>query len=172
MLWKLRLFWDRLEPAAVIFFVVVALVVGGLAVAMLGVFADRDARALRAHELNAQSVACLARNVYFEARGEPEAGQYAVAEVTMNRKASGQYAKTVCGVVYERKAFSWTGVDLLPQPEGDAWTRAQEIAEEVYYGRHTPVLNGALFFHATYVKPDWAAERRRVARIGGHIFYR
>ena len=73
---------------------------------------------------------CLARNVYFEARGEPEAGQYAVAEVTMNRKVSGRYPNTVCGVVYERQAFSWTAVDILPEPEGEAWSRAQEIAEE------------------------------------------
>ena len=45
---------------------------------------------------------CLAFDVYFEARGEPEAGQYAVAEVTMNRVASGRYPDTVCGVVHQK----------------------------------------------------------------------
>jgi N-acetylmuramoyl-L-alanine amidase len=169
---RLRLFWYRLDKEACIGALVFGVIVGGLAFAVQSVMAEREEALRRLQAAHAQNIACLARNVYFEARGEPEAGQYAVAEVTMNRKASGRYPNTVCGVVYERQAFSWTAVDILPQPEGEAWDRAQEIADEVYYGRHTPVLNGALFFHATYVKPDWASERRRVARIGNHIFYR
>ena len=174
MSWRFRLllFWYRLDKEACVGALVFGLIVGGLGFLTHSVFASREEAMQRLNAAHAQNIACLARNVYFEARGEPEAGQYAVAEVTMNRKASGRYSNTVCGVVYEKQAFSWTAVDLLPDPEGEAWTRAQEIADEVYYGRHTPVLNGALFFHATYVKPDWAAERRRVARIGGHIVYR
>jgi N-acetylmuramoyl-L-alanine amidase len=174
MSWRFRLllFWYRLDKEACVGALVFGLIVGGLGFLTHSVFASREEALQRLQAAHAQNIACLARNVYFEARGEPEAGQYAVAEVTMNRKASGRYSNTVCGVVYEKQAFSWTAVDLLPEPEGEAWSRAQEIADEVYYGRHTPVLNGALFFHATYVKPDWAAERRRVARIGGHIFYR
>src|SRR5881227_4294028 len=72
----------------------------------------------------ANDLRCLAQNVYFEARGEPVAGQYAVAEVTMNRKASGRYSDTVFGVVYQKNwdpirkryvgAFSWTEFDTLP----------------------------------------------------------
>jgi|KBSMisStandDraft_5_1062788.scaffolds.fasta_scaffold55979_1 N-acetylmuramoyl-L-alanine amidase len=169
---RLRLFWYRLDKEAWAAAFVFGLVLGGLAFLTHSVYASRQEGLQQLAEFHAKSIECLARNVYFEARGEPEAGQYAVAEVTMNRKASGTYPNTVCGVVYERKAFSWTQTDLLPEPEPEAWERAQQIAEEVYYGRHTPVLNGALFFHATYVKPDWAAERRRVARIGSHIFYR
>ena len=174
MSWRFRLllFWYRLDKEACVAALAFGVIVGGLAYAVQSVMVEREAALRRLHAAHAQNIACLARNVYFEARGEPEAGQYAVAEVTMNRKASGRYPGTVCGVVYERQAFSWTAVDILPEPEGEAWDRAQEIAEEVYYGRHTPVLNGALFFHATYVKPDWAAERRRVARIGNHVFYR
>jgi N-acetylmuramoyl-L-alanine amidase len=169
---RLRLFWYRLDKEACAAALGFGVIVGGLAFAVQSVMAEREAALRRLQAAHSQNIACLARNVYFEARGEPEAGQYAVAEVTMNRKASGRYPDTVCGVVYERQAFSWTAVDILPEPEGDPWQRAQEIAEEVYYGRHTPVLNGALFFHATYVKPDWAGERRRVARIGNHVFYR
>jgi spore germination cell wall hydrolase CwlJ-like protein len=172
--WRRRfaLFWYGGNKAPWLFVFVAGLVVAGLAFALYTAIAYQDERRKRVREFHKQSLTCLALNVYFEARGEPVAGQYAVAEVTMNRKASGIYPNTVCGVVYERSAFSWTAVDLMPEPEGEAWTRAQEIADEVYYGRHTPVLNGALFFHATYVKPDWAAERRRVARIGNHVFYR
>ncbi|NIO43392.1 MAG: hypothetical protein GTO41_26515, partial [Burkholderiales bacterium] len=52
---------------------------------------------------HAQELNCLALNVYHEARGEPMAGQYAVAEVTMNRVASRRYPNTVCKVVFQKK---------------------------------------------------------------------
>lgn len=32
-------------------------------------------------------------------------------------------------------------------------------------------MDGALFFHATYVKPSWAKNKKRVAHIGRHVFY-
>ena len=35
---------------------------------------------------------CLALNIYFEARSEPIEGQIAIAEVTLNRVASANYA--------------------------------------------------------------------------------
>jgi spore germination cell wall hydrolase CwlJ-like protein len=134
------------------------------------------------HENERRDLTCLALNVYFEARGEPEAGHYAVAEVTMNRVASRRYPNTVCGVVYEKRwdrlrgryvsAFSWTEFDTRPSPKSDEFQRAWRIAEEVYYGRHTPVANGALWYHATRVRPSWAREHVVVARIGRHIFYR
>jgi spore germination cell wall hydrolase CwlJ-like protein len=46
------------------------------------------------------------------------------------------------------------------------------VAADVYYKRVPPRLDGALFYHATWIKPSWAEERRRVARIGRHVFYR
>jgi spore germination cell wall hydrolase CwlJ-like protein len=172
MLWKLRLFWYRLEPAALVCIAVSALVVGTLGAAVLGVFADRDARVAREREQQAKDLACLARNVYYEARGEPLAGQYAVAEVTMNRRGWGPFRKTVCAVVFEPGAFSWTNDRRLPVPSGPAWLSAQRVAEAVYLQRHTPALQGARYYHATYVNPDWAKDKQRIARIGHHIFYR
>jgi N-acetylmuramoyl-L-alanine amidase len=172
MLWKLRLFWYRLELGAVVFVAVAALVTGSLVAALLGVFAERDARAERERQVDEQSLACLARNVYFEARGEPLAGQYAVAEVTMNRRGWGPFRKSVCAVVYEPGAFSWTALRRLSEPAGDAWVTAQRVAETVYWKRRPPTLHGALYYHATSVKPDWAKDKRQVARIGQHIFYR
>ncbi|HEX7052882.1 MAG TPA: cell wall hydrolase [Burkholderiales bacterium] len=172
MLWKLRLFWERLEPAAVVFFVVATLVLGSLAAAMLGVIADREARERERAALRSRSLDCLARNIYFEARGEPLAGQYAVAEVTMNRRGWGPFRKTVCEIVYQPGAFSWTSMRRLPEPSGPAWERARRVAEAVYSHRHTPTLRGARYYHAVYVRPEWAKEKQRVARIGRHIFYR
>jgi spore germination cell wall hydrolase CwlJ-like protein len=173
MLWKLRLLWYRTDKAALAFGLFFSLIVGALIVALNAVFWDRDAQAARARDFHARSLECLARNVYYEARGEPTAGQYAVAEVTMNRKASRHYPKTVCEVVYQKEAFSWTGLGVLEPPAGAAWMRAVHVAEDVYYQRRPRTLQpNVLHFHATYVRPDWSAEKRQVARIGKHLFYR
>lgn len=168
-----RVAWYAADKEPWVFAAVLALIAAGFFFAMRATYARQDAR---------RSVACLARNVYFEARGEPAAGQHAVAEVTMNRKASGRYPGTVCGVVYQKNwdplrgryvgAFSWTEFDVLPAPAGEQWLQAWEVAEAVYYGREPPVLDGAMFFHAVYIKPDWARGKKPLARIGGHIFYR
>jgi len=147
-------------------------VVGALAFALNAVYAQRDARAAQAREFHARSLDCLARNVYYEARGEPLPGQYAVAEVTLNRRASLGYPKTVCEVVYQSDAFSWTGMEGLDAPAGEAWQRAVKVAQDVYYQRRVPTLNGALHYHATHIRPGWSKERQRVARIGRHVFYR
>lgn len=116
-------------------------------------------------------LACLSENVYYESRGEQLVGQYAVAEVTMNRVASREFPNSVCGVVHQRGAFSWTYESDLPEPVGFEWRRARAVANSVYDNLEAPLVNGALFYHATHVSPDWAATRTQVALIGGHLFY-
>jgi hypothetical protein len=146
----LRASWQAIDKEPWIFVSVLLLIAVAFVFALRAVYARRDEQ---------RNLACLARNVYFEARGEPAAGQRAVAEVTMNRK----------GYV---GAFSWTEFDSLPAPEGEQWLQAWEVAEAVYYDREPRVLDGAMFFHAVYIKPDWAKSKRRLARIGGHVFYK
>jgi N-acetylmuramoyl-L-alanine amidase len=173
MLWKLRLLWYRTDKAALAFALFFSLIVGALIFAMNAVHWHRDAGAARIRDFHVRSLDCLARNVYYEARGEPSAGQYAVAEVTMNRKASPRYPKTVCEVVYQKEAFSWTELGVLEPPAGTEWSRAIRVAEDVYYQRRPRTLQpNVLHFHATYVRPDWSHEKQRVARIGRHVFYR
>jgi spore germination cell wall hydrolase CwlJ-like protein len=180
--WKLRLWWYHLDKEAWGFGMLIALVLGALAFGLKSVFSYQDERRSSVREYHARNLACLARNVYYEARGEPMAGQFAVAEVTMNRKASGRYPNSVCEVVHQKNwdpmrkryvgAFSWTEFDSLPEPAGMEWRRAQVVAEAVYYQKYEPTLGGAIFFHATHVRPPWAKQRTRVARIGRHVFYR
>jgi spore germination cell wall hydrolase CwlJ-like protein len=179
---RVRLFVDRSTRDVWLFVLAIGIVIALVGLVQHGVFADEDRRLELARQRHEQNVACLARNVYYEARGEPTAGQYAVAEVTMNRRASGRYPDSVCEVVYQRNwdplrrryvaAFSWTELGELDEPSGEAWRRAREVAETVYYEMHAPALDGSLFFHATYVNPSWSKDKRRVVRIGRHIFYK
>ncbi|HEX7250140.1 MAG TPA: cell wall hydrolase [Burkholderiales bacterium] len=182
LLYDLRVWWYRVDKAPALF---VLLVLGVLSVLGGGFYAastEKSSLIEKEKNFHARSLECLARNVYFEARGEPLAGQYAVAEVTMNRKASGVFPDTVCDVVNEKRwdpirgryvgAFSWTEFRALPAPAGEEWERAQRVAEAVYWQKHLPTLEGALYFHAAYIRPDWAKEKKLVSRIGRHVFYR
>ena len=174
--------WHTADKAAGTSMLLLGLVIAGFGLALHTHFAQGDQRQEAAREELRRNLDCLARNVYFEARGEPVAGMYAVAEVTMNRRASRLYPATVCDVVYQRNwdplrgrfvgAFSWTEFDSLPAPDGEAWERALEVADAVYYRRASPTLQGSLHFHAAHIKPEWAKERKLVARIGRHLFYR
>lgn len=134
-------------------------------------------------QVQLEQLNCLALNIYHEARGEPEAGQYAVAEVTMNRVASDYYPDTICQVVYQQNwdsirkryvgAFSWTELDdRKTDPESRAWRRARQIAHAIYFEKVEPRVEGAVFYHAKYTRPSWARKQIEVARIGRHIFYK
>ena len=48
-----------------------------------------------------KQLTCLATNIYFEARNEPFAGQFAVALVTLNRVNDTAFPNTICDVVYQ-----------------------------------------------------------------------
>lgn len=167
-----RFFWYTRNKAPWI----AALIISGF-IATIGALAYL----LESNGSERRELTCLALNVYYEARGEPLAGKYAVAEVTMNRVASRRYPETVCEVVYEQRwdrlrhryvgAFSWTEFDIVPHPEGEQWQRAREVAETVYFGRQSPQLHGALHYHANYIKPSWARNRQPIAHIGRHVFY-
>jgi spore germination cell wall hydrolase CwlJ-like protein len=119
---------------------------------------------------------CLALNIFHEARGEPVAGQFAVAMVTLNR--AGWDKKKVCKEVYRFAQFSWTldpeKVDFKPSRKSPEWKTAVAVADLVLKGRVKDMTYGATYYHAAYVRPDWSRDKRFVAvnRIGQHIFYR
>lgn len=50
----------------------------------------------------------LARIVYWEARGESEEGQLAVANVVLNRVRHKAWPNTICGVIYQKHQFTPT----------------------------------------------------------------
>lgn len=168
--------WDKENLFFVALFGLVIAVLGGMVW-----LAYVDHLRIRWAQQRQADLICLARNIYHEARGEPIDGQYAVAEVTLNRVASRLFPDTVCEVVYEKRldisrnrlvgAFSWTELDSVERPAGAEWRRAMKAAETIYDRQHEPTIPGALFYHADRVEPYWAKTRKRVTQIGNHVFY-
>lgn len=114
---------------------------------------------------------CLAKNIYYEARGEPMSGKIAVAQVTLNRVTHRtEFQSNICGVVYAKHQFSWT-MERHREPRGEAWREAQALAKAVISGTaHLPGFK-ALYFHNLTVNPRWNKTKELVGRIGNHIFY-
>jgi spore germination cell wall hydrolase CwlJ-like protein len=116
-------------------------------------------------------VNCLAKNIYHEARGEPLHGQIAVAQVTVNRVASGDFQNSICSAVYANRQFSWTIGKPKKIKDAKAWEDSVAIATAVLNKSvHLPDFK-ALYFHTKQVKPRWNRDKRIVAVIGNHIFY-
>lgn len=116
---------------------------------------------------------CVAAAIYFEARGEPVEGQLAVAEVIMNRAASGRFPASFCAVVKQPAQFSFVRRGRIPSiaKASDAWRRAVAVAQVAFKGLVQRIASDVLWYHADYVRPSWGARLTRVAQIGAHIFY-
>ena len=128
-----------------------------------------------------QQLDCLAINIYREAGYENFEGKVAVAQVTMNRVATGQFGKDVCGVVYQKNVimdkvvcqFSWycDTVHKNRPVNPAAYKESYEVAKKVLLeGFRLSVLKDALYYHANYVNPRWSLEK--IGQIGNHIFYK
>lgn len=136
-----------------------------------------NAPSASADEVDRSELQCLAEALYFEARGEPAAGQKAVAEVILNRVDSTQFPASVCGVVKQGGKggcqFSYNcGGKSRAIREQAAFQRVTRIAEAALGGAPRDLTNGALYFHTPAVKPAWSRRFTQTTRIGRHIFYR
>ena len=133
-------------------------------------------------------IACLAKNIYFEAAVESTAGKLAVAHVTHNRVSSHHYPDSYCKVIYEGKhfasgfpkrdrcQFSWycDGRHDSPYP-GPTWNKVQDLASYYYANANDlrDITDGATHYHADYIdSPRWAKYKKKTVKIDTHIFYR
>ena len=122
---------------------------------------------------------CLTEALYFEARGESIKGQFAVAEVILNRVDSGSFPNSVCGVINQgtgRKyqcQFTYTcdGHDEVIHNK-KVFTRLGKIAHLMLEGSDRPLTQGATHYHTKAVNPRWAKTFPRTATIGVHHFYK
>ncbi len=127
------------------------------------------------------ALTCLALNVYKEARGEPVAGQMAVALVTVNRAKESNYSKDICTIVFEKGQFEWVAHDtingvLLPDKRPDRtskeWRDCEYVAKLVLNSQINDFTNGATFFHATSLKLEREKDLVLTGRWGAHSFFK
>lgn len=133
-----------------------------------------------------KQIECLAENIYFEAAHESRDGKVAVALVTLNRVTTGNYAKDVCSVVYQKTRsadnkticqFSWTcDGKLLNQrltvKHSSLYNEIRELSIHVFmnYEQMKDITKGATYYHADYIVPGW--NLAKTIKIGRHIFYK
>lgn len=134
-----------------------------------------------------KQVACMAKNIFYEAGHESIMGQAAVARVVLNRVNHG-FARNPCAVVYQAHTvdktiddeivkvkqcqFSWVCENKgEPNVNSQRYKQAYQVAYDVMakdaYSDVVP--KSALFFHNLQVDPLWPY--KQVAKIGNHIFY-
>lgn len=123
-------------------------------------------------------ITCLARTIYWEARGDGKGSMEAIASLVMNRVGHEGFPSTVCGVVKQGKEhgacqFSWW-CDGRPDSaqEEKSYERAKEIARQAINGQLKDPTGGALYFHHKGSAPDWARKYIKTAEIGDHVFYK
>ncbi len=122
---------------------------------------------------------CLTEALYFEARGETVQGQFAVAEVILNRVDRAEFPSSVCSVIRQgtgkrfRCQFTYTcdGRDEVIH-EKATYSRLGKIAWIMLSGADRVLTNGATHYHTKAVNPRWARVFPRTTTIGVHHFYK
>lgn len=135
-------------------------------------FASLDAAvAAQSDAAEDEAIRCIAGAIFYEAKGEPLAGQLAVAEVILNRAKSGRFPADVCDVVLQRGQFGFVRGGAIPtiNVAHAAWKRAVAVAKVAMADAWNSPAADALYFNAVRRAPGRAV---RVASIGNHIFYR
>jgi spore germination cell wall hydrolase CwlJ-like protein len=124
------------------------------------------------------AITCLARTIYWEAKGEDTAGMEAIASVVMNRVGKEGYPDTVCGVVKQGKEtgacqFSWW-CDGKPDDveEEKPYAEAKEVARKALNKQLKDRTDGALYFYSGTKTPDWASKYVKTTKVGDHYFYK
>lgn len=118
--------------------------------------------------LSSTELNLLARAVYGEARGEPYAGQVAVAAVILNRVRSSKFPNTVSGVIYQKGAFTAVSdgqINLTPA------SSAYNAARDALNGWDP--TNGCLYYYnPATATSKWIWSLKVEVRIGRHSFAR
>ena len=115
---------------------------------------------------NSNDVNLLARLVYGEARGEPYAGQVAVAAVVLNRVKSSSFPNTIAGVIYQKGAFNVVDdgqINLSPN------STAKKAAQDALNG-WDPSYGAIYYFNPNTATNKWIWSRPMTVTIGKHRF--
>ena len=115
---------------------------------------------------NSSDLNLLSRLVYGEARGEPYAGQVAVAAVVLNRVKSSSFPNTISGVIYQSGAFDVVSdgqINLTPN------STAKKAAQDALNG-WDPTYGAIYYFNPNTATNKWIWSRPHTITIGNHRF--
>ena len=105
------------------------------------------------------AITCLARTIYWEARGEAIVDMEAIASVVMNRLGHAGFPNTICSVVRQGREqgscqFSWWCDGRSDRAkEDESYATAKEIARKALNLQLRDRTGGALYFHQRKGKP-------------------
>jgi len=109
-------------------------------------------------------IRCLAKNIFYEARGTSMDEKIRVVNVTLNRAKDSKFPNDVCGVIMQYRQFSWTlekhkmsiPVENAYQDkpgELKEWKSALILAEKGLDNKLPDLTDGAMYYHRTNMKP-------------------
>jgi len=117
-------------------------------------------------QLSSSDLNLMAHTVFAEARGEPFAGQVAVAAVILNRIRSAKFPNTVAGNVYQPGAFtSVQNGQINLQPNQEAMTAVMDAVHG-----WDPSHGALYYFNPATATSGWIWSRPELTKIGAHIF--
>ena len=113
---------------------------------------------------------CFSEAIYFEARGESVKGQFAVAEVILNRVDSKRFPNSICKVVAQgtkkgrrrncQFSYNCDGkLELIRDKK--TYRRIVKLSSMILNGAFSGVTKGATFFHASEVSPSWSKKFKK-----------
>jgi spore germination cell wall hydrolase CwlJ-like protein len=113
----------------------------------------------------ASELTCMADNIYFESRGEPESGQFLVGFITMNRVMDKRWPNTVCDVVYQSGQFEWVDNGHSNTPyKSEVYYKIIEIASIVMQAKETEE-------YGVYFNQSKCRKNQVCIIAGAHKFY-
>ena len=124
------------------------------------------------------ALTCLARSIYWEARGAGNDAMESVANIVMNRLAHEGFPRTVCEVVKQGQEqgscqFSWWCDGRTDSAfEAEPYATAKEIARKALNRQLPDRTGGALYFHHRGVSPSWAQTYVKTGEVADFSFYK
>ena len=115
-------------------------------------------------------IACLAAVIHHESRGEPLNGQYAVADVILNRAAKNN--TDVCVELKKPRQFSFMRGKRIPSAAPFAREMARDILVLDFYGYRKDTTHGSLYFFRHDLVHGLKGRLKFIKRIGQHTFYK
>jgi spore germination cell wall hydrolase CwlJ-like protein len=120
------------------------------------------------HLTNSES--CLAKNIYFEARGTSLDEQFLVGIVTITRAMSNlkNFTNTICSVVAQKNQFSWYKKNTPKIIEKNSWKTAVKVTKILLKYKFNSTLK---YFHKRGERPIWSRQMRPIYTGLYHYFY-